>query len=192
MPRLMRFCGIQRGVTGARRCRVLKTQAAHAPVKPGRFRPPTDCRAYRLQPRPNPRYWGLHGQVAEWSKAHAWKVCRRGTVSRVRIPLCPPPHNILCLNDFMWRALTRDFRGLQAGSPPRDLKMQTKLSPKMARASVWHLARYGFRTRLLALDLTLGHFKADRCPKSSKGLNSETGSSTKSKPPDNAVTDFRA
>jgi len=28
--------------------------------------------------------------VAEWSKAHAWKVCRRGTVSRVRIPLSPP------------------------------------------------------------------------------------------------------
>lgn len=30
------------------------------------------------------------GQLAEWSKAHAWKVCRRGTVSRVRIPHCPP------------------------------------------------------------------------------------------------------
>src|SRR4051794_25380721 len=29
------------------------------------------------------------GGVAEWSKAHAWKVCRRVTVSRVRIP--PPP-----------------------------------------------------------------------------------------------------
>jgi hypothetical protein len=28
--------------------------------------------------------------VAEWSKAHAWKVCRRGTVSRVRIPIDPP------------------------------------------------------------------------------------------------------
>ena len=28
--------------------------------------------------------------MAEWSKAHAWKVCRRGTVSRVRIPLSPP------------------------------------------------------------------------------------------------------
>ena len=28
--------------------------------------------------------------MAEWSKAHAWKVCRRGTVSRVRIPLAPP------------------------------------------------------------------------------------------------------
>ena len=33
---------------------------------------------------------GECGDVAEWSKAHAWKVCRRGTVSRVRIPLCPP------------------------------------------------------------------------------------------------------
>ena len=28
--------------------------------------------------------------VAEWSKAHAWKVCRRETVSRVRIPVCLP------------------------------------------------------------------------------------------------------
>ncbi len=28
--------------------------------------------------------------MAEWSKAHAWKVCRRETVSRVRIPLAPP------------------------------------------------------------------------------------------------------
>jgi len=27
--------------------------------------------------------------VAEWLKAHAWKVCMRETVSRVRIP--PPP-----------------------------------------------------------------------------------------------------
>jgi hypothetical protein len=28
--------------------------------------------------------------VAEWLKAHAWKVCIRETVSRVRIPLSPP------------------------------------------------------------------------------------------------------
>ena len=34
----------------------------------------------------------LNGAVAEWSKAHAWKVCRRETVSRVRIPVAPPPH----------------------------------------------------------------------------------------------------
>ena len=30
------------------------------------------------------------GEVAEWLKAHAWKVCRRDTVSRVRIPPSPP------------------------------------------------------------------------------------------------------
>ena len=30
------------------------------------------------------------GGVAEWLKAHAWKVCIRETVSRVRIPLPPP------------------------------------------------------------------------------------------------------
>ena len=30
------------------------------------------------------------GQVAEWLKAHAWNACIRETVSRVRIPLCPP------------------------------------------------------------------------------------------------------
>ena len=30
------------------------------------------------------------GEVAEWLKAHAWKACKRETVSRVRIPLSPP------------------------------------------------------------------------------------------------------
>ncbi len=39
---------------------------------------------------------GRNGQLAEWSKAHAWKVCRRGTVSRVRIPHCPPQHITRC------------------------------------------------------------------------------------------------
>ena len=33
------------------------------------------------------------GGVAEWLKAHAWKVCIRETVSRVRIPP-PPPFNV--------------------------------------------------------------------------------------------------
>ena len=28
--------------------------------------------------------------MAEWLKAHAWKVCLRETVTRVRIPLSPP------------------------------------------------------------------------------------------------------
>ncbi len=30
------------------------------------------------------------GEMAEWFKAHAWKACKRETVSRVRIPLSPP------------------------------------------------------------------------------------------------------
>ena len=44
---------------------------------------------------PNPRgetgrREGKDGEVAEWLKAHAWKVCLRETVTRVRIPLSPP------------------------------------------------------------------------------------------------------
>ncbi len=31
-----------------------------------------------------------NGEVAERSKAHAWKACRRETASRVRIPVSPP------------------------------------------------------------------------------------------------------
>ena len=33
--------------------------------------------------------------MAEWLKAHAWKACKRETVSRVRIPLSPPFFNNL-------------------------------------------------------------------------------------------------
>jgi hypothetical protein len=33
------------------------------------------------------------GQMAEWLKAHAWNACIRASVSRVRIPLCPPDYN---------------------------------------------------------------------------------------------------
>jgi len=31
------------------------------------------------------------GQVAEWLKAYAWKAYLGETLTRVRIPLCPPP-----------------------------------------------------------------------------------------------------
>ena len=31
-----------------------------------------------------------HGELAEWSKAHDWKSCLRGTVTRVQIPNSPP------------------------------------------------------------------------------------------------------
>jgi hypothetical protein len=30
------------------------------------------------------------GEVAEWLKAHAWKVCLGLNLTRVRIPLSPP------------------------------------------------------------------------------------------------------
>src|SRR5574340_1753942 len=42
-----------------------------------------------LSPRFRPWAGTPDGGVAERSKAHAWKVCMRETVSRVRIP--PPP-----------------------------------------------------------------------------------------------------
>src|SRR4029077_1462820 len=40
-----------------------------------------------------------HGGVAERLKAHAWKVCIRETVSRVRIPL-PPPYVLVLIVVF--------------------------------------------------------------------------------------------
>ena len=30
------------------------------------------------------------GEMAEWFKAHAWKVCKGETLSWVRIPFSPP------------------------------------------------------------------------------------------------------
>ena len=45
----------------------------------------------------------VRGEVAEWLKAHAWKVCIRETVSRVRIPLSPPPYAF----GYGWQAIRR-------------------------------------------------------------------------------------
>ena len=44
------------------------------------------------------------GGVAEWLKAHAWKVCLRETVTRVRIPL-PPPFQYLSGCGLAWPLL---------------------------------------------------------------------------------------
>lgn len=68
-----------------------------------------------------------NGQVAEWSKAHAWKVCRRETVSRVRIPVCPPlnlpvkdiTHYYKTISSEVWKFIP-DFAPLFAPQfPPR-------------------------------------------------------------------------
>jgi hypothetical protein len=37
---------------------------------------------------------GECGDVAEWSKAHAWKVCIGVTLSWVRIPPSPPTYRV--------------------------------------------------------------------------------------------------
>lgn len=58
---------------------------AHAPATDPHLPQETTARAQR--PRRSP---AGSGGVAEWLKAHAWKVCIPETVSRVRIPLPPP------------------------------------------------------------------------------------------------------
>ena len=67
-----------------------------------RHRPPP---AAVLDERFCVRLKARNGGVAEWLKAHAWKVCIRETVSRVRIPL-PPPAALLhskTLQDWYFR-----------------------------------------------------------------------------------------
>ena len=49
--------------------------------------------------------------MAEWLKAHAWKACKRETVSRVRIPLSPPFYKDLAqpeiYNKIVWSSYGR-------------------------------------------------------------------------------------
>lgn len=40
------------------------------------------------------------GDLSEWLKEHAWKACKRETVSRVRIPQSPPDE--LKTHEFSW------------------------------------------------------------------------------------------
>ena len=47
------------------------------------------------------RHGACCGGVAEWLKAHAWKVCMRETVSRVRIPPPPPVHLLKLANALL-------------------------------------------------------------------------------------------
>ncbi len=68
----------------------------------------TDCGRLRLAKSRARRHDRRHGEVAEWLKAHAWKVCIRETVSRVRIPLSPPLYKTV-LRDA--KALRLSYRG---------------------------------------------------------------------------------
>jgi hypothetical protein len=85
-----------------------------APLTPAGGRPRPWARRLRPRraqwyaPRLRPFYEAQDGGVAERSKAHAWKVCIRETVSRVRIPPPPPALNRLILKLNMPRGPARD------------------------------------------------------------------------------------
>ena len=60
-----------------------------------------------------------NGGVAEWLKAHAWKVCIRETVSRVRIPPPPPGYCFKTGNSPCERRKTLLFpKGLRFPTEP--------------------------------------------------------------------------
>src|SRR5829696_7095787 len=74
-------------------CRVLggsqRRQGSRSPCGPSE---PASEAGGQVDGAASARHAAHRGGVAEWLKAHAWKVCIRETVSRVRIPLPPPTH----------------------------------------------------------------------------------------------------
>ena len=44
----------------------------------------------------------MFGEMAEWFKAHAWKVCVLSKVPWVRIPLSPPDLFLLMKKEFFF------------------------------------------------------------------------------------------
>ena len=78
--------------------------------------------------------------MAEWLKAHAWKVCIRETVSRVRIPLPPP-----LISSRHRDRLRAAADPLSQTSPPEiDIAEVIGKTPTRYYASV-HAREFGFR-----------------------------------------------
>ncbi len=81
------------------------------------------------------------GQVAERLKAHAWKACKRESVSRVRIPLCPWEAKHL-------RQLRRRYKDAEAGPPacdrsrPRRDSASNRQHPAPERRTIERTAGY--------------------------------------------------
>lgn len=61
----------------------------------------------------------LRGEVSEWLKEHAWKACRRATVSRVRIP-SSPPRNMTRLH------VSSYFLTVESSNPRRQLRWRNR------------------------------------------------------------------
>ena len=100
------------------------------------------------------------GEVAEWSKAHAWKVCRRGTVSRVRIPLSPPSATAHISEIRPIRSTKRQYgailateRGLGNLRGDRDLLRMSKLISVFHRNAI-DTAESKRRIRLILEEIT--------------------------------------
>src|SRR4051794_35721461 len=81
----------------------------------------------RLRESPLQYISRTQGQVAEWLKAHAWKVCNGESRSRVRIPLCPP-NPISKFNKFRklsHHLASRDLYDLEPMISPAPITRQT-------------------------------------------------------------------
>ena len=61
--------------------------------------------------------------MAEWLKAHAWKVCIRAIVSWVRIPLSPPFFEYLKLNMLKNNYSEVSCSSLQVQTPKTNLEI---------------------------------------------------------------------
>ena len=81
------------------------------------------------------RLWSVGG-VAEWLKAHAWRACIRVTVSRVRIPLPPPPKYLILLIYMSLRLGQKSSRVSAALRVPRGRRgRQRRLSDRRCAAT---------------------------------------------------------
>ena len=81
--------------------------------------------------------------MAEWSKAHAWKVCRRETVSWVRIPPSPPPYPYYLCYRYFCRyscAISGVYNSVVRLMPD----ISSHFSDNYRQTSVGHLPRVGF------------------------------------------------
>ena len=90
------------------------------------------------------------GEVAEWLKAHAWKVCLRETVTRVRIPLSPP---VVFLKNT-------SFQKFVAGLDRRVPKHASRDGPTAVRARTYAAPKP--RTRHRRRHLLLSHQERGR------------------------------
>jgi hypothetical protein len=71
------------------------------------------------------------GEVAEWLKAHAWKVCLGLNLTRVRIPLSPPIYEKLDYNGlafFVLKHCVYWLSGILLISPAKSVLVNSTVS----------------------------------------------------------------